>query len=172
VTARAAWREGIAGIALCSLITLAAGGCKFGGDLVAAAAGGASGAATSNPAVGFAVAVGVHAAIDATLAYVARKRQQAEQDAIAAVVGPMEVGVMRPWSITHDIPIGNEHGDVEVTRLIATPFASCKEIVFSVIEGSGSTVRRSWYTTAACKVGDNWKWASAEPTVARWRFLQ
>ena len=59
-----------------TLVTL--GGCRFAGDLVAAAAGGASGAATANPAVGIAVGIAVHSGIDATVSYVVRKRQQAE----------------------------------------------------------------------------------------------
>ena len=68
------------------LALLSVSGCRFTGDLIAAAAGGASGAATANPAVGIAVGVGVHAGIDATISYIVRKRQQAEQDAIATEV--------------------------------------------------------------------------------------
>jgi hypothetical protein len=164
-------REAV-GLGLCSIVAIALGGCRFTGDLFSAAAGGAAGSASANPVVGFAVAVGVHSAIDATVSYALRKRQQAEQDAIAAVVGPLGVGEMRPWAIRHDIPIGNEHGDVEVTRLIATPLALCKEIVFSVVEGTEPTAQRAWYATNACQEGEKWKWAAAEPTTARRGFLQ
>ena len=55
---------------LLALIQL--GGCRFAGDLVAAAAGGASAAASANPAVGIAVGIGVQAGLDATVSYVVR----------------------------------------------------------------------------------------------------
>jgi hypothetical protein len=147
-------------------------GCRFAGDLLAAAAGGASAAATANPAVGFAVGVGVQAGIDATVNYIARKRQQAEQDAIAGEVATMEIGERRPWKIEHDIPIGNEHGAVEVTRAIATSLTLCKELVFSVESGGDPPATRNWFTTQACRDGDRWKWALAEPAVERWGALQ
>jgi hypothetical protein len=148
------------------------GGCRFAGDLVAAAAGGASAAATANPAVGIAVGVAVNAGIDATVSYIGRTRQQAEQDAIAGVVATMAVGERRPWKIEHDIPIGNEHGEVEVTRAIANRLALCKELVFSVNSGHGAEAKQAWYTTQACQQDKQWKWALAEPAVERWGSLQ
>ncbi len=154
------------------LMLLTLGGCRFGGDLVAAAAGGASAAASANPLVGIAVGVAVHSGIDATINYVVRKRQQAEQDAIASEIADMDIGQRRLWKIEHDIPIGNEHGEVQVTRLIATPLTLCKELVFSVESGSGEKLQRAWYTTQACRNGDHWKWALAEPTTQRWGALQ
>ena len=154
---------------LLALIQL--GGCRFAGDLVAAAAGGASAAASANPAVGIAVGIGVQAGLDATVSYVVRKRQQAEQDAIATEVATMEDGERRPWKIEHDIPIGNEHGEVQVTRVFSTPLTSCKEIAFSV-ESGGSPATRQTYTTTACRNGARWKWALAEPAVERWGVLQ
>jgi hypothetical protein len=69
---------------LLALISIS--GCRLTGDLIAAAAGAATGAATANPAVGIAVGVGVQAWMDATVSYIVRKRQQAEQDAIATEV--------------------------------------------------------------------------------------
>ena len=154
------------------LIPIALCGCRFAGDIVGAAAGGASAAATANPAVGIAVGVGVQAGIDATVSYLLRKRQQAEQDAIAAQVATMQTGERRTWKINHDIPIGNEHGEVEVTRAIANPLSLCKELVFSVDEGEGAKMTRAWYTTEACQSGQGWKWALAEPAVDRWGSLQ
>jgi hypothetical protein len=154
------------------LIPIALCGCRFAGDLVAAAAGGASAAATANPAVGIAVGVGVQAGIEATVSYVARKRQEAEQDAIAAQVATMQIGERRSWKIEHDIPIGNEHGEVEVTRAIPNPLTPYKELMFSVDEGSGPKMTRAWYTTQACRSGQTWKWAPAEPAVERWGSLQ
>jgi hypothetical protein len=153
-------------------LLIALGGCRFGGELVAAAAGGASAAASANPAVGIAVGVAVNAGIDATVSYVIRTRQQAEQDAIAGEVATMHVGERRQWKIEHDIPIGNEHGEVQVTRIIATPLTLCKELVFSVESGSAAELTRALYATQACRNGERWKWALAEPTTERWGSLQ
>jgi hypothetical protein len=147
-------------------------GCQFAGDLVAAGAGGASAAATANPAVGIAVGVGVNAGIDATFAYVGRKWQQAEQDAIAADVATMQPGERRPWKVSHIIPVGNEHGEVAVVRAIATPLTLCKELAFSVDSGSGAALTRHWYVTDACRDGERWKWSLAEPATERWSALQ
>jgi hypothetical protein len=157
---------------LLSLAILALGGCRFGGELVAAAAGGASGAATANPAVGVAVGIAVNSGINATFAYLQRKRAQAEQDAITGEVATMVPGERRPWKIEHDIPIGNEHGEVQVTRVIATPIAQCKELLFSVEADEDDVPKRAWYSTQACQDGRRWKWALAEPAVQRWGFLQ
>lgn len=154
------------------LLLIALGGCRFTGDLVAAAAGGASGAATANPAVGIAVGVAVNSAIDAAFAYAGRKWQQGEQDALAAEVATMRVGEQRPWAVHHVIPIGNEHGTVEVTRDIVTPLTTCKELVFSVESGKAEDVHHAWYTTQACQDGVRWKWALAEPAAERWAVLQ
>jgi hypothetical protein len=147
-------------------------GCRFAGELVAAGAGGAAAGATANPLVGIAVGVGVNAGIDATFAYASRKWQQAEQDAIAGDAAAMQPGERRPWKVEHIIPVGNEHGEVEVVRAIANPLTTCKELVFSVESGSGPSMRRDWYTTDACQDGARWKWSLAEPAVERWGTLQ
>ncbi len=147
-------------------------GCRFVNELAGAAAGGATAAASANPLVGVAVGVAVNSALDATTDYIVRTRQRAEQDAIAGEVATMSVGDRRPWEIRHDIPIGNEHGEVQVTRMITTPLASCKELLFSVDSGSGDELKRAWYTTQACHNGQQWKWALAEPAVERWGSLQ
>ena len=150
------------------MLLLALGGCRLAGELVAAAAGGASGAATANPAVGIAVGVAVNSGIDAATNWIVRTRQRAEQDAIAAEVATMQIGERRPWKIEHDIPIGNEHGEVEVTRVIANELTLCKELTFSVESKNEAHL----YTTQACQNGDHWKWALAEPAVERWGSLQ
>ena len=157
---------------LLPLALTALGGCRLTGDLVSAAAGGASAAATGNPAVGIAVGVAVHSGIDATVSYIVRTRQRAEQDSIAGVVATMKVGERRPWKIEHDIPIGNEHGEVQVIRAIDNPLTPCKELLFSVESGRDPDLNRAWYTTQACQQGDQWKWALAEPTIERWGSLQ
>jgi hypothetical protein len=170
---RAAVRQaGHALLPLFSCLLIGLGGCRFAGELVGAAAGGASAAASANPLVGVAVGVAANTAVDAATDYIVRKRQQAEQDAIAAEVATMDVGDRRSWKIRHDIPIGNEQGEVQVTRVIATPIALCKELVFSVDSGSGEELKRALYTTQACQDGQQWKWALAEPAVERWGSLQ
>jgi hypothetical protein len=147
-------------------------GCRFGGDLVAAAAGGATGAATANPAVGIAVGVAVNSGIDAAFDYVGRKWHQGEQDALATEVATMRAGESRPWAVHHIVPIGNEHGEVEVTRDIVTPLTACKELVFSVQSGRGTRTSEEWYSTQVCQDGARWKWALAEPATERWGALQ
>lgn len=147
-------------------------GCQLTGELVGAAAGGASAGATANPAVGIAVGVAVNAGINASFAYIQRKRQQAEQDAIATEVATMQAGEQRPWKINHVIPIGDEHGEVVVVRDIPNALAPCKALVFSVESGSGKAATRHWYRTDACRDTERWKWALAEPAIARWGTLQ
>jgi hypothetical protein len=148
------------------------GGCQLMGEIVGAGAGGAAAGATANPAIGIAVGVGVNAGIDAAVAYVGRKWQQAEQDAIAADVAELRPGEQRPWEVRHIVPVGNEHGEVAVVRDIATPLTLCKELVFSVDTGKGMSLTRHWYMTDACRDGARWKWALAEPATERWGALQ
>jgi hypothetical protein len=80
----------------------------------------------------------------------------------------LPIGTEADWKIEHFIPIGNEHGRLQVVRDIDSPLAACKELAFSVDDGE----RHSWYTTDICKQAQQWKWAAAEPAVARWGFLQ
>ena len=47
----------------------------------------------------------------------------------------MAPGDRRPWHIDHTIPIGNEHGEVRVTRDIPNRLTPCKQLVFSVESG-------------------------------------
>ena len=153
------------------LLALSLVGCNTIGGFAGAATGIATGAATTNPAVGYGVGIGVKAAVDATGKYVFRKWQQAEQDAIAALVGPLQPGTIRPWQIQHSIPYGNERGELQVIRVFHTPLASCKEVLFSVIEGKGNKQKRQWFVATACQQNTAWKWAVAEPAVARWGSL-
>jgi hypothetical protein len=147
-------------------------GCSAAGGIAGAVAGAATGSVSMNPLVGYAVAVGVRAATDTAVSYVMRKRQQAEQNAIAAVIGPLPPGVVQPWEIQHDIPIGDEHGEVQVTRVIDTALADCKELVFSVARKKAPQPDDPRYVTTACHQSGGWKWAEAEPAVARWGSLQ
>ena len=147
-------------------------GCKAAPQIAATVAGGAAGAATANPAVGFAVGVATDAAANYVFRYYGRTRQQAEQDAIAQVAGLLPPGGEANWKIEHDIPIGDEHGTLQVVRQIDNPLALCKQVMFSVDEGKGEKLKRAWYSADICHQADWWKWASAEPAVERWGFLQ
>lgn len=147
-------------------------GCSAIGDIAGLATGGVAGGVTANPAIGFAVGVGTSAAVDEGLAWANRVRQRAEQDEIASVAGALEPGEVRPWRIRHDIPLDNERGDLRVVRVIATPLATCKEVLFTVVDGDGPRAGRARFTTTVCRDGARWKWASAEPAVDRWGYLQ
>ncbi len=110
-------------------------GCSSIGAFSGAAVGVATGAGTTNPLIGYAAGVGTQAAVDTLVKYISRKRQQGEQDAIAAAVGGLAPGQTAPWKIDHDIPIGNEHGDVMVADTIDNALTRCKQVVFTVIDG-------------------------------------
>jgi hypothetical protein len=77
------------------------------------------------------------------------------------------------WKISYDIPIGDAHGDVTVTRIITSPLTTCKEVAFTIITSKNPAAPRPVYITTACEQSDGtWKWAEAEPAVERWGFLQ
>ena len=147
-------------------------GCTSLAQVGAVVTGGVAGAATGNPAVGFAVGVATDAGANYVLRYYGRSRQGAEQDAIAKVAGELPVGTHGSWKIKHFIPFDDEHGQLQVVRQIDSPLAACKELAFSVDRGSGEKTRHAWYTTSICKQSQTWKWAAAEPAVERWGFLQ
>ena len=153
--------------ALSGLLLLSA--CSSLAGLTGLATGAVAGGASANPAVGYVVAVGAAAAADATFKWASRRRHGAEQTAIAAVAGPLDDGQSGSWQIKHDIPLGNEHGEVRVIRALSTPLATCKEIVFSVVEDPPEPSPR--YSTTICRQQDVWKWALAEPAVDRWGYL-
>ncbi len=152
------------------LLGLGMGGCSTAATLTGLAAGGVAGGATANPAIGYAVAVGTNAAADYAFKYVARVRQRAEQNAIADVAGGLPPGQTAPWRIAHTIPVGDEHGEVQVVRAIDTPLAACREIAFSVQDGPKQPP--AWFDASICRQAARWKWAVAEPAVERWGYLQ
>jgi hypothetical protein len=156
--------------ALAALVLLA--GCNTVPEITGLVTGGAAGAATASPAVGFLVGVAVDAAASASLTYVTRTWHGAEQDAIARAAADVPEGGQVPWQIRHPLPIGNEHGQLRVVRVIDSPLAQCKEIVFSVDEGEGEKLKREWFVTTLCQQDQTWKWAAAEPAVERWGYLQ
>ncbi len=152
------------------MLALLLAGCSTAATLTGLAAGGVAGGATANPAVGYAVAVGTNAAADYAFKYVARVRQRAEQNAIADAAGGLLPGESAPWRIEHTIPIGDEHGRVQLVRTINSPLATCRELAFSV--EAGAKAPPAWFTATICRQPQRWKWAVAEPAVERWGYLQ
>jgi hypothetical protein len=150
-------------------------GCSSIGGLAGAVAGIATGTFTNSPAIGIAVSVSVKAAADAQIKKVLRSLQQDEQDEIAALAGAMAPGEIRPWQVRHLIPYGNNQGEVQVTRVIDTPLASCKEVMFTVADLKGAAppddAARAWFSANICLQDQRWKWAIAEPAVERWGSL-
>ena len=162
----------VAAAALCVGGSLLASGCSSIGAASGAAAGVASGIVTSNPAVALGVGVAVQAATDEVVARYMRNMHQDQQDLMAALVGTMPVGETKPWSVNHTLPIENGHGQVRVTRAFSSALAVCKDFVFSVQDGDAPNAPETWFTASACQQDKGWKWATAEPAVARWGNLQ
>jgi uncharacterized protein YceK len=130
---------------------------------------------TSNAAVATGIGLGAVAAARAGVQYSERVVHTNTQDGIAKVAGPLDVGAVAPWSVTHSFPIeDDEHGRVTVSRTISAGALDCKEIVFSVDQTATKNVPASsaFYVASICRDGDNWKWASAEPATERWGALQ
>ncbi len=147
-------------------------GCGSLGDVVGAVTGTAAAAGSTSPVLGVAVGVGARAAAAYGIRAVARRWRRTEQDALAAVVGEMEVGEVRPWEARHVLPVGGGRGEVRVLRAVETPLARCKEAVFSVAPGRGAGETRRWFVAGACRQAEGWKWAVAEPATGRWGSLQ
>ena len=150
-------------------LALALGGCSSAGNIIGVVFGAVAGGASANPAVGFGVGVASAAVSDYAIRRVARTWHRGEQDAIAAAAGELGPGGAGPWRIRHSLPIGNEHGQLQVVRAIPNPLAPCKQVLFSVEEQDEPP---AWYSVDICQQQTQWKWASAEPAVARWGFLQ
>jgi hypothetical protein len=150
-------------------LLLLLGGCTSLSSIIGVATGAAAGGATANPAIGFGVGVASAALSDYAIKTVTRHWHQGEQDAIAATAGPLPPGTTAPWAVHHSLPIGNEHGQLQIVRDIPNPLAPCKQVLFSVAEGKQPP---DWYSADMCRQGERWKWATAEPAVERWGFLQ
>ena len=166
------------------LIALAAGaglsGCSSLYSESAAAGAGIAGAAlaskvTSNAAVATGIGLGAVAAAKAGVQYSQRVVHHDTQDHIAQAAGPLDVGAVAPWSVTHSVPLEpDQHGRVTVSRTISSGALDCKEIVFSVDEEATKKKPASsaFFVASICRDGSNWKWASAEPATERWGALQ
>jgi hypothetical protein len=162
--------------ALCGCTSLLSEGAAAGAGI-----GGASIAHSlnANGAVTAGVGIGTQAAALAGVQYLEKRIHKTEQDAIAAVAGPLPVGQVVHWSVTHDLPIeDNEQGELTVSRIIvtapptATDALDCKEIVFSVDTVEKNVPQRAFYTASVCRDGPVWRWATAEPSTERWGSLQ
>ncbi len=145
---------------------LALGGCQLASDVSGVVAGGGAAAATGNPAIGYAVGIGVRAGVDELRKYVVRVRQRGEQDAIAEVAGAAPLGESRPWEIRHTIPIGNNRGTLAAVADIPNPLAPCRQVLFTTEDDDAP------FVTQVCRQADGWRWAAAEPAVERWGSLQ
>ena len=150
------------------LAALGVAGCRSAGDIAGVVAAAGAGSGSVNPAVGIAVGIAVRSGVNALSDYLDRRRHRGEQDAIADVAGAAPIGETRAWKIRHTIPYGNEHGLLAPVREFRTPLATCREIAFTVVDGA----ERDLLTTSLCREADGWRWASAEPSVARWGYLQ
>lgn len=121
------------------------------------------------------IGLGVQAGVRAGLHYAQRRAHAAAPDQVAAAAGPLAVGGVAAWSITHRVPIEpDERGEVTVVRVIEAGSIHCKEIVFSVDATTRpeEMSRRGFYTAYVCRDGQAWRWASAEPATERWGSLQ
>jgi hypothetical protein len=167
-------------VALAVAISSALSGCSSLYTEGATAGAGVAGAAlaskvTRNAAVATGIGLGAVAAARAGVQYSERVVHKNTQDGIAKIAGPLDVGAIAPWSVTHSVPIeDDEHGRVTVSRTISAGALDCKEIVFSVDQTATQNVPASsaFYVASICRDGDNWKWASAEPATERWGALQ
>jgi hypothetical protein len=147
-------------------------GCSSIGAASGAAAAVTTGIVTANPAVGIGVGIAVQAATDEAVARVMRSLHGEQQDAIAAEAGTLAVGESGPWRIKHPVPVENGHGEVRVLRTVSSSLVQCKEFAFSVVDGDTPGAHQDWFIASACQQTTQWKWASAEPAVARWGNLQ
>ncbi|MGN8108536.1 hypothetical protein ACTJLB_11175 [Paraburkholderia sp. 22098] len=167
-------------VVLALAVSSALSGCSSLYTEGATAGAGIAGAAiaaqvTNNAAVATGIGLGAVAAARAGVQYSERVVHRNTQDGIAKIAGPLEVGAVAPWSVTHSVPIeDDEHGRVTVSRTISAGTLDCKEIVFSVDHIATKNVPASsaFYVASICRDGENWKWASAEPATERWGALQ
>jgi hypothetical protein len=167
-------------LAVAVLISANLSGCSSLYSETAVAGAGIGGAAiaakvTRNAAVATGIGLGAVAAAQAGVQYSERVVHRNTQDGIAKVAGPLDVGAVAPWSVTHSVPIEDDtHGRVTVSRTISAGALECKEIVFSVdVDATkDKPASTAFYVASICRDGTAWKWASAEPATERWGALQ
>jgi hypothetical protein len=151
---------------------LSLSGCQSIGAATGAVAGVATGAVSTNPAVGIGVGIAVQAVTDEAVKRTMKRLHRDQQDVLASLAGATPVGGTRPWQVKHWLPVENGQGRIRVTRAFSSALALCKDFVFSVADGDKPGAQEDWYMATACEAKQGWKWASAEPAVARWGSLQ
>ena len=161
----------VARAAVLATFSLALAGCSTLGGFAGAAAAFATSIGTANPIVGISVGIGVKAATDEGVKYVSRRKQHEIQNAVVAAARDIGPGETARYEHPHLIGSGVDRGEVRVVRLIDTPLTTCKELLFSV-EHDGKHPHVDWFSTTACRNGEAWEWAAAEPAVERWGNLQ
>ena len=174
------WPSGIRMVAVVAVLSASVSGCTSLYSESATTGAGIAGAAlaakvTNNAAVATGIGLGAVAVAKAGVQYTERVVHRETQDSIAAVAGPLRLGAVGNWRVSHAMPIEpDEQGRVTVSRTISTGKLDCKEIVFSVdaAVAEGAPASSAFYVGAICRDGDIWKWASAEPATERWGSLQ
>lgn len=142
-------------------------------DVAGVAGAGAASAVTKSAAGAAAIGLGVRSLAAEGVKYAERRVHRTEQDAIATTAGPLEPGAVQAWSVRHSLPIEDDAaGRVVVSRAFGAGAFQCKEIVFSVESVTRGRPVQAFYTATICRDGQVWRWASAEPAVARWGGLQ
>lgn len=154
-----------------ALLCLSLAGCGAFAGLLGAAAAFGTAAGTGNPIVGISVGIGVKAAAEQGIQYVSRRRQREIQGSVVAAAQDLATGGSARYEHAHFVGSGVDRGEVRVVRIFETPITTCKELLFSV-ERRGEKPRIDWFSTTACRNGDAWQWAAAEPAIERWGNLQ
>ncbi|MDR2990354.1 MAG: hypothetical protein LBU72_00190 [Burkholderiaceae bacterium] len=174
------WSLGTRTAVVVAILSISVSGCTSLYSEGATTGAGIAGAAlaskvTSNAAVATGIGLGTVAAAKAGVQYTERVVHKETQDSIAAAAGPLRLGAVANWRVSHSMPIEEDtQGRVTVSRAISTGKLNCKEIVFSVDAAAtdSTPVSSAFYVAAICRDGETWKWASAEPATERWGSLQ
>ena len=132
-----------------------------------------AGKVTRNATVASGIGLGVLAAGQAGVKAVERDYHGDQQDRIAAAAGKLKLGQVARWESRHRIELEpDQAGRVTVSRLIGAADLSCKEIVFTVDEIKDKAPVSAFFVATICRDAATWRWASAEPSTARWGALQ
>jgi hypothetical protein len=164
-------------LALASLLGLGACGSlltESTADVAGIAGAGIASGVTKSAAGAAAIGLGVQSLAATGLRYAERRVHRTEQDAIADAAGKLRPGEVGGWAAAHSLPIEpDRHGLLVVSRDFGAAEFRCREVVFSVDHPAPQHgVARDFYTVNVCQDGTAWRWASAEPSTARWGGLQ
>ena len=140
--------------------------------IAAVVAGGATGAATGSPAVGFSVGVATDAGGELCCPLYGRAARARNRMRSLKLPGNCRSAPTPRGKSSTPSRSAMNTGSCRSSAPSTSPLASCREIAFSVDEGNGNKLKRAWFTSDICKQGKRWKWAAAEPAVERWGFLQ